>query len=78
MKIIANKEANLFTQELRILTSIHHPNVCQFLGVFKSDSTYKLCLEFIDYNLSDYLLKSGKTFSLPKKMRMARDAAPVG
>ena len=78
VKIIANKEANLFTQELRILTSIHHPNVCQFLGVFKSDSTYKLCLEFIDYNLSDYLLKSGKTFSLPKKMRMARDAAPVG
>ena len=78
MKIIANKEANLFTQELRILTSIHHPNVCQFLGVFKSASTYKLCLEFIDYNLSDYLLKSGKTFSLPKKMRMARDAAPVG
>ena len=51
--------------------------MCQFLGVFKSDSTYKLCLEFINYNLSDYLLKSGKTFSLPKKMRMARDAAPV-
>lgn len=75
VKVIADQETTLFTQELRILTSIHHPNVCQFLGVFKSDSTYKLCLEFIDYNLSDYLLKMGKTFSLLKKMRMARDAA---
>lgn len=75
VKVLGSKETNLFTQELRILTSIHHPNVCQFLGVIKSDSTYKLCLEFIDYNLSDYLLKSGKTFSLLKKMRMARDAA---
>ena len=63
------------TDELGILKTLRHPNICQYLGSYTLGKKLHLCLEFIEYNLTDVLVRNKWKCSLLDRMRMARDAA---
>lgn len=74
-----NRRVNAFKSEIKLLTRIHHPNVCQFLGACtRNTREIKICMELLYKDLDHVLItpESHKTFySLADRMRMGRDAA---
>jgi LIM domain kinase 1 len=62
-------------RELRVLQSIHHPNIMQFMGVCKQKEHTYLVTEFVEGGNLRELLKGDKNLAWPTRVRMAADAA---
>jgi len=63
-----------FQNEVKLLSQIHHPNICMFLGAsLKPPNHYWLVTERLREDLGDVINNPQRALSLYQRLRMARD-----
>ena len=76
--VIPNKVVNGFFQECKILSSLHHPNIVQFVGVSKDGKILMECLHASLFNYVDERSRTLKCLcklSLEQKLKILYDVA---
>jgi Protein kinase domain len=69
------KDVELAEREARVLASLHHPNLPEYIEHFEENGRLYLAMEKIDGTSLAELLRSGKRFDEASAVRLLRDAA---
>ena len=64
-----------FKNEVHLISSLRHPNVCMFMAACATSSKIAIVMELMDNgSLYDVLHNSSISLSLPRKIKMAVEA----
>ena len=64
-----------FIREVKVLSKLHHPNVCLFMGACLSPQKVMIVSELLDGNVETLVLNKKNRFKLSALIAMAIDAA---